>query len=67
MTEQEIQEEAGILDKACRQVGSELAAGGVNAMHASFAALKAMVGKFQRLEAVKQMKDAEPQSDQANQ
>jgi hypothetical protein len=53
MTEQELQEEVGILDKACRHVGNELAAGGVNSMHACFAALTAMIGKFQRLEAAK--------------
>ncbi len=53
MTEQELQEEAGILDKACRQCGAELAQGGINALMQHFTHISAIVAKLKRLEADK--------------
>jgi hypothetical protein len=53
MNEQELQEEAGILDKACRQIGAELTAGGLAALSSSANALRVMHSKLERLEKAK--------------
>jgi hypothetical protein len=52
MTEQELQEEAGILDKACRYAAQELATGGLAALDVHVRVVTAMLAKLRRLEAV---------------
>jgi len=51
MNQQEINEEAAILDKACRHCGGELATHGGNHLRQHAAVIGALVRKLDRLEA----------------
>jgi hypothetical protein len=50
---QELADDIGILDKACRQCGAELAQGGLAALDAHAVAVNAMLAKWGRLQAAK--------------
>jgi hypothetical protein len=53
VTEAELADEVCIIDKACRQVGAELAQGGIAALGTHEVAVRALVAKLKRLEVIK--------------
>jgi hypothetical protein len=69
MNEQELQEELGILVKACQQSGAELAQHHIGALRAHLVCVSAMVRKLDRLEAeqlAEQQKAATPVADETS-